>query len=1036
MFFDSADLIDRLCSVSSTKDRRIILLVGSALSLPDEGSSYGVPGVSAMVELVCRELGPNSEAVSELRRRLGEDPANRYRRAFEFLLGRRGQDAVNRVVRTAVWRALDLRKWPTNIPKSTPEDADEGICKALESDVDAWVLPRAMELLGRLLVRFPDTFGSTVLTTNFDPMIEISVSKQGGRPYGTVLHTDGDIERIVADGIHIVHLHGYWYGFDTLHSPHQLVQSRVQLKRSLERLLEASALCVIGYSGWDDVVARTLVDTLSDSGSNPEVMWAFHEDDEAVIETEHSRLISNLQPGLGRGRVSLYRGVECGTLLREAERKLTIDRRDNSEQVIDARNVGPGSSAGDRTVILVDDGRPVEGANVQGWSSSEADSPLFVEPWVGRDQELSILASSNNPVAFITGIGGQGKSALAGRFLQVHATTVGGRFEFWDWRDCREESDRLATQLLRVVRRLGLGALELSEIEVNNVRAVVSILFGLLGDRRGLFVFDNVDQYIDLENLTPVRGLEVLISEAQARRHKSVFLFTCRPDVRVDEARTVRIALSGLTIDETRALLHARGMLPKDQGLVHELHTTTDGHALWISLVAMQAARHDRGLRGTLEEIRQGGAKLPETTRTIWRMLNDQQREVLRTMAELDRPESQNRLLDLLPGLNANRVNRALKALQSFHLIETRTQPGRKQLLGLHPIIREFIRTSFPTTDRETYAVRVLGFLEKMIGSFKDLLWKDPSYGILEHWIRKADLNISFGHYPEATSTIAEIAQPLINRGYTEELIRLTRRLLDECDWAEACSSYTEFDTVFDNCVTQMVEVGHFAIEQLLTDYERAIPGRSSQFILLCNLRCYASWFTKDFDSAIHWGELGERLKRVSSVDTRHSTVHNLALARRDKGLISQAIEGFLDGEYLDKVVGIGETIDVREHHFYGNIGRCLFLEQKLDKSRVCYIKSARLLEASGANRNRLNKGYIRWWFGELFVREGSFKLAALSYRAAVCMWMDSSPPRTIEVDAQLSALVADHPTLKIYLDMEDWRVEGEFCRWLDEQVA
>ena len=202
-------------------------------------------------------------------------------------------------------------------------------------------------------------------------------------------------------------------------------------------------------------------------------------------------------------------------------------------------------------------------------ASADSDRPLFVTPWVGRDQELRILASLNEPVAFITGLGGQGKSALAGRFLQQQAATAGGHFEFWDWRDCREESDRLRTQILRLVERLSNGAIDASQIEVTDIRAVVGVLFGVLQDRKALLVFDNVDQYVDLETLEPVKGLDVLVSEAQARSHHSLFLFTCRPDVRVDESRTVRLPLAGLTEDDTRELITARGVPEKDRHLAN-----------------------------------------------------------------------------------------------------------------------------------------------------------------------------------------------------------------------------------------------------------------------------------------------------------------------------------------------------------------------------------------------------------------------------------------------------------------------------------
>ena len=243
-------------------------------------------------------------------------------------------------------------------------------------------------------------------------------------------------------------------------------------------------------------------------------------------------------------------------------------------------------------------------------ASTDSDSPLFVDPWIGRDQELSILASSTTPVAFITGLGGQGKSALAGRFLQQQAIEVDGRFEFWDWRDCREESDRLSTQILRLVERLSDGAIDASQIEVTDIKAVIGMLFYILRDRKALLVFDNVDQYVDLDTFKPVKGLDVLVSEAQARRHHSLFLFTCRPNVRVDESRAVGMPLTGLSEDETKELLTARKVSKKDLQLAKELHRTTQGHPLWVSLIAMQAVRDRNGLRGALDLTKQGEATL------------------------------------------------------------------------------------------------------------------------------------------------------------------------------------------------------------------------------------------------------------------------------------------------------------------------------------------------------------------------------------------------------------------------------------------
>ena len=83
-------------------------------------------------------------------------------------------------------------------------------------------------------------------------------------------------------------------------------------------------------------------------------------------------------------------------------------------------------------------------------------------------------------------------------------------------------------------------------------------------------------------------------------------------------------------------------------------------------------------------------------------------------------------------------------------------------------------------------------------------------------------------------------------------------RLLGELDWAEACSSYKDFDRVFQRCLTLMVQLGHDASEGLLTRYQAAIPGKSSQFILLCDLRCYADWLYREIQLSYSMGGEGE----------------------------------------------------------------------------------------------------------------------------------------------------------------------------------
>lgn len=1003
-FYTSTDLIDRLCHTANEQEKQIIFLVGSALCFPDNPAGFGVPDVSGIIELIAEEFDDPSE-FHKLINSKKNDGKMQYQEAFRFLHAKKGQSALNRVIRTAVWRSLDTTLLPKSISSSNPGTASPEICITLEEHLECWKLPKAVDDIGRLLVNCEDTFGKTVLTTNFDPLIEVSINKHGGRCFRTILHSDGDLGKTYAQGTHIVHLHGFWQGHDTLHMPQQLMQVRPKLTKSLFRIIEDSTLVVIGYGGWDDIISQTLIELLNDSESNFDILWAFHENSPENISRSDTKLLQILQPGIARGRVSLFCGVDCKQLLCGTHERLENDYisspglTDKSSRVRQTVEEIAGSDGKSRE-IKIEIRLPIPNSG-----QMSPDHPLLIEPWVGREHELSVLQTLHVPVAFITGIGGQGKSALAGRLLKLTAMEKQNPYEEWDWRDCREENDRLRTQVIRLVERFSNGAIDASQIDSKDFRVVVSVLFQVLSDRKALLVFDNVDQYIDLETLEPVKDLDILISEALARNHSSLFLFTCRPDIRIDESRSATIPLQGLEIDEISELIRTHNV-PQDKNIVSDLQKFTNGHALWINLILMQAKRSTKGLRHFLELAKSGGSTLPDTTRQIWQTLNDQQKEILRTMAELDRPEPETQLFGLLPRKNFNRLNRALKTLRSFHLVEIRSREGDEPLMGLHPIIREFVRTNFPKSDRERYIGRILGFLEGMIARFKSVLAEDPSYEILEHWTRKADLQITFGKHEEAMSTIAEVCSPLLRRGYSEEFIRQAIRLFETMTWSEACLNYKDFDYVFEQCLKVMIEIEHDKTDIYLTRYGESISGKSAQYILLCSLRCYKEWHNGDFLTAISWGEAGEELKKNTQIDTVFSSRHHLALSLRDAGRVDEALKIFLGDLPLQEALSSEQSDQEENAAFFGNIGRCLYLTDEKLQAVHFYVRSARILETRREVTSRLNKGYIRYWIAQLLEDEGQIEKLVAVYRAAVLMWEDSSPPRASVAMDRLNQLL------------------------------
>ena len=299
---------DALLSAVRSAGKPVAVLVGSPLSMDFSGGGQGVPGVDEIVALVRETIEteharilPNFDAELD-----GASGGDAYQRALDFLVGFVGQDSVNEVVRRAVLKAC---RNPTKFDGVTGDIDD--------ADPSDWWLPRGAAQLGRLLVECGHIFTGPVLTTNFDPLVETAVRKAGGQFVRTIMGSDGNLpsEAEEAPGVHrVVHLHGYWRGSDTLHTPDQLVSERARLTASLKRLLQEHLVIVVGYGGWDDVFTSAFAELLDDDMATPDVLWCFHEHEQLVVEARYARMLKSVRGAITRGRFRAYGGSDCHEL--------------------------------------------------------------------------------------------------------------------------------------------------------------------------------------------------------------------------------------------------------------------------------------------------------------------------------------------------------------------------------------------------------------------------------------------------------------------------------------------------------------------------------------------------------------------------------------------------------------------------------------------------------------------------------------------------------------------------------------------------
>ncbi len=317
---DGSTLLDRL----ALAEREVVFLFGSALTLPQAAGHPGVPGTDGVVEIIqARVAEKGGKPLLEKLEAAIEGSSNPYQAAFQFLSTHLGPDTSNWVIRKAVLQARnktsDARE---NIQQALQLNGYEEACKAIRDHTQGWHLRPSLMALGQILAGHAKLFGGAVLTTNFDPLIDVAIKFQGGSSHRSVLHGDGSLVVGHGDGTHVVYLHGSWYESDTLHTPVALTQARDELINSLRGLIAGRTLAVFGYGGWDDIVTEALGKIAQDQEARPDIVWAFREDDAEAIRNRYGRVFDRLQGAIGRSRATFFKGVDLHAFLPKLAERL------------------------------------------------------------------------------------------------------------------------------------------------------------------------------------------------------------------------------------------------------------------------------------------------------------------------------------------------------------------------------------------------------------------------------------------------------------------------------------------------------------------------------------------------------------------------------------------------------------------------------------------------------------------------------------------------------------------------------------------
>jgi len=952
-----------------------------------------------MVERVqCLFTSADEKAL--LQKALDEAPEGRkYQAAMQFVIECRGQTTLNQLIRDAVLLSR-------NIPSVNLSLED------LEHDVNGWFLRPGVAALGKLISTYEHVFQRPILTVNFDPLLEIAIKRAGRGALTINLPNDGNFSGlVVSDNLaQVVHLHGFWSKGDTLHTPDRLTRERPLLAGNLRLLLQETVLVVVGYGGWKDAFTDALLKAISEQSQVLDVLWAFYQKSPEEIIQGHAALLESFQSLPGR-RVVTYAGVDCHDLFPKLVRKLEL--------------------IGTAKIIRV----PVtEPSATLSLAMAATSNPPATEAWVGRQIELKRLLEADSAVVALHGMGGFGKSSLAAKY--VAARERGRQIRAWYWADCREQGNTLQMHLMKVLEYLTQGEITAATLQKSNDQDILDLFFERLANNRILLVFDNIDHYVEFETQKAIGLMNSLIERAIASNHDSQVLLTSRPILNYDSPRFMRLPVSGLAEQEAEELFRLRGAHLDEARKFQQLSDVlriTQGSALTLNLIATQIAKQQSPLDDLLRRIEQGTAPEVEDRilYEIWGMLKPEHQQVLRVLAELPHPESEQRVATCLSdSMNFNRFGKAVRALKGLNLIVVKPSAHSGEVLELHPLVRSFIRQRYRTEEQKPIVEQVISFFNRMIGRFRGR----PEIGtiaVLGDWIAMIEICVENERIPEALTTLHEIQTTLLSRGFVEEFLRLAILVITAYKLPDNPAEVKRFDLLAYRLVAVLGDLGRYQeAEDWLERLAKTVVGKSARYIWLCNVRAYAFWIRGRFDEAKTAAAEGVTLKSASQIDTEYDCRHTLALAQRDSGEIPPALAYFLEGNTLDIVLTQAQAATQRDGTFYGNIGRCLQLMGRLDDALVCLRKSAALLESDEDSNTLLNRGWAAHWLGEVLRAKGIRDKAYLAFRSAFAKWKVVSPERSRGALVDSDALVENLADISLTA-CGDWECEEMYRNWL-----
>ena len=278
---------------SPHNEDQITLLLGSGLT------AKAIPRVGAMLSIADtyaegrNDEGALEHALSQARAKLGAaadiDVYRAYRRVFTDWVSRGAFDVIAQQAVLGAYSAPDPMESPL-AAHGLWQRVGLRLGENVENDRFSWQLPRGVQAAGHLLAQLAETFDHRVLTTNFDPLLEIAIRDANRPAVSLPLDAQGGagVATGAAGAIRVYHLHGFWRptthvgGPQLLHDPSLLTGDSAALIDATAALIHGYTICVLGSSDWAGTLAAAIAKVAARENGDVRILWGLRSADQKL----------------------------------------------------------------------------------------------------------------------------------------------------------------------------------------------------------------------------------------------------------------------------------------------------------------------------------------------------------------------------------------------------------------------------------------------------------------------------------------------------------------------------------------------------------------------------------------------------------------------------------------------------------------------------------------------------------------------------------------------------------------------------------